>query len=332
MNTIMVQNLEKTYSYYKKDQGLRSSLKNLLHRETLYKNAVKKISFAIEEGEIVGFLGPNGAGKTTTLKMLSGILYPTGGKALVSGYIPWERKNEFKRKIAIVLGQKGQLWWDLPAIDSLYLNKCIYGIDDKAYHSIVGELTELLDVKEQLKVQARRLSLGERMKLELIAALIHNPKVLFLDEPTIGLDLISQQKIREFIRSYNQKFKTTILLTSHYMSDIVALCQRTIVINNGDLVYDGILKDVNRMFRDQKVVKVQLNTPEHKEKFEPYGEVRSVDDYSVTISVRREHVSKVSNDIFNRFDVLDLNIEDIPIEEGIALLYRSGGDQREAIE
>lgn len=330
MKAIRVYDLEKTYSYYKKEQGLKSSVKNLFHRETLYKNAVKKISFEIDEGEIVGFLGPNGAGKTTTLKMLSGILYPTAGEVTVRGYTPWERKNDFKREIAIVLGQKGQLWWDLPAADSLYLNKCIYGIEDQAYQFIVSELTELLDVKEQLNVQARRLSLGERMKLELIASLIHNPKVLFLDEPTIGLDLISQKKIREFIKCYNQKYKTTIILTSHYMHDIIELCQRTIVINDGELVYDGTLKDVNRTFSNLKILKVQLSSPVDGETFRRYGTVKAIDECLVTLEVKKDDVNEVSKHIFGHFDVRDFNIEDIPIEEGIVLLYK-GGHQGEGV-
>ncbi len=239
---IKVDNLYKIYTYKKKDLGLRGSLKNFVHNKHQEKIAVNKISFQIDDGEIVGFLGPNGAGKTTTLKMLSGIMFPTDGYAEVSGYVPWEGKNEFKRNISIVLGQKNQLWWDLPANESLYLNKCIYNISDNDYHKTLDELSELLDVKELLDVQVRNLSLGERMKMELLAALIHKPKVIFLDEPTIGLDMIAQKNIRDFLKYYNMQEKITIMLTSHYLEDIEALCQRTIVINNGSLVYDG--KDI----------------------------------------------------------------------------------------
>jgi ABC-2 type transport system ATP-binding protein len=226
---IKVDNLCKIYSYKKKREKI----------------AVDKISFQIDDGEIVGFLGPNGAGKTTTLKMLSGIMFPTDGQAEVSGYVPWEGNNEFKRNISIVLGQKNQLWWDLPANESLYLNKCIYDISDKDYNKTLDELSELLEVKELLDVQVRNLSLGERMKMELLAALLHKPKVIFLDEPTIGLDLIAQKKIRDFLKYYNMQEKITIMLTSHYLEDIKALCQRTIVINNGSLVYDGKIESMS---------------------------------------------------------------------------------------
>ncbi len=213
---IDVQHLSKSFDYYHKELGLRSSFKNLFRRQKLTKEAVREISFQIQEGEMVGFLGPNGAGKTTTLKMLSGILHPTGGQASVLGFIPWERRKAFKMQFAIVMGQKAQLWWDLPANESLYLNKCIYEVDDKTYQATLAEMTELLDVKDLLNVQVRRLSLGERMKMELIAALIHKPRLIFLDEPTIGLDILSQRKIREFFKYYNQEKKATVTLTAVY--------------------------------------------------------------------------------------------------------------------
>jgi ABC-2 type transport system ATP-binding protein len=222
---------------------------------------VRQISFQIEEGEMVGFLGPNGAGKTTTLKMLSGILHPTGGTASVLGFTPWERKKAFKMQFAIVMGQKNQLWWDLPANESLYLNKCIYEVDDRTYQATLNELTELLDVKDLLSVQVRRLSLGERMKMELIAALIHKPKLIFLDEPTIGLDILSQKKMREFFKYYNREKKATIILTSHYIADIEDLCKRSIIINQGRIVYDGDLQGVNEVFAQSKVIKLQLSVP-----------------------------------------------------------------------
>ena len=221
---ISVNNLRKEFSYYKKGAGLQGSLNNLFHRQMLTKEAVKDVSFSVEKGEMMALLGPNGAGKTTTLKLLSGILYPTSGEVLVNGFVPWERKNEFKRSFAIVMGQKNQLWWDLPASDSLYLNKCIYDVDDREYKKTVDELSELLGVRELMNIQVRRLSLGERMKMEILAALIHRPGILFLDEPTIGLDIVSQQKIRNFLHYYNEQTKTTIILTSHYMRDIEALC------------------------------------------------------------------------------------------------------------
>ena len=219
---ISVNNLRKEFSYYKKGAGLQGSLNNLFHRQMLTKEAVKDVSFSVEKGEMMALLGPNGAGKTTTLKLLSGILYPTSGEVLVNGFVPWERKNEFKRSFAIVMGQKNQLWWDLPASDSLYLNKCIYDVDDREYKKTVDELSELLGVRELMNIQVRRLSLGERMKMEILAALIHRPGILFLDEPTIGLDIVSQQKIRDFLHYYNEQTKTTIILTSHFSSCLLS--------------------------------------------------------------------------------------------------------------
>ena len=236
MAVIRVEHLKKEFEYYKKGTGLQGSLHNLFHREMLKKEAVKDISFSVERGEMIGLLGPNGAGKTTTLKMLSGILFPTAGEVEIDGYIPWERKNAFKRRFSIVMGQKNQLWWDLPASDSFYLNKCIFDVPDGEYRRTVEELSELLDVKDLMNVQVRRLSLGERMKMEILAALIHRPDILFLDEPTIGLDILSQQKIRDFLKTYNEQTKTTVILTSHYMRDIEELCRRAVIINQGQLV------------------------------------------------------------------------------------------------
>src|SRR3954469_21970833 len=223
MAAIEARDLTKTYRTYRKERGLWGSVKGLIKREYVETRAADGVSFSIEDGEFVGFLGPNGAGKTTVLKMLSGLLNPTSGSARVLGFTPWERRDEMKRQFSLLMGQKNALWWDLPARESLELNRAIYGIEKTRYTRIVDELTELLDCKDKLDVMVRELSLGERMKMELIAALLHSPKVLFLDEPTIGLDVISQKKVREFIREYNSKYKITIILTSHYMADIEEL-------------------------------------------------------------------------------------------------------------
>jgi ABC-2 type transport system ATP-binding protein len=275
---------------------------------------------------MVGFLGPNGAGKTTTLKMLSGILHPTGGKASVLGFTPWERKKAFKMQFAIVMGQKNQLWWDLPANESLYLNKCIYEVDDRTYQATLNELTELLDVKELLSVQVRRLSLGERMKMELIAALIHKPKLIFLDEPTIGLDILSQKKIREFFKYYNREKKATIILTSHYIADIEDLCKRSIIINQGRIVYDGDLQGVNEVFAQSKVIKLQLSVPVSRKVLASFGQVREQsDELTVTLEVPRPELKERSKAILDGLPVVDFNIEDIPVEEGIALLFQKQG-------
>ncbi len=319
---IQVEKLSKSFDYYKKELGLKNSLKNLFHREKLTKDAVKQISFEIAEGEMVGFLGPNGAGKTTTLKMLSGILHPTAGQAKVLGYVPWERRKAFKMQFAIVMGQKAQLWWDLPANESLYLNKCIYEVDDRDYAATLAELTELLDVKDLLNVQVRRLSLGERMKMELIAALIHKPRLIFLDEPTIGLDILSQMKIREFFRYYNQEKKATIILTSHYMEDVEGLCKRAIIINEGDIVFDGDLHRVNAVFAQTKVIKLQLSSPVSLADLGAFGRVKEHAEFTATLEVPRAEVKERSKAILDRLPVSDFNIEDIPVEEGIALLYQ----------
>ncbi len=319
---IQVKHLAKSFDYYKKELGLKNSLKNLFFREKLSKAAVDDISFEIDAGEMVGFLGPNGAGKTTTLKMLSGILHPTSGQASVLGYTPWERKKAFKMQFAIVMGQKSQLWWDLPANESLFLNKCIYEIDDRTYRSNLAELTELLDVKELLSVQVRRLSLGERMKMELIAALIHKPRLIYLDEPTIGLDIISQKKFRRFFKYYNQEKQATIILTSHYMEDVEDLCKRAIIINQGRIVFDGDLQRVNDVFAQSKIIKLQLSAPVSRDMLAALGEVKEHSDFAATLEVPRLELKERSKIILDRLPVVDFNIEDIPVEEGIALLYQ----------
>jgi ABC-2 type transport system ATP-binding protein len=319
---VTVNHLSKSFDYYTKELGVKNSLKNLFYRKKLTKDAVNQISFNVEEGEMVGFLGPNGAGKTTTLKMLSGILHPTGGEARVLGYTPWERKKAFKMQFAIVMGQKSQLWWDLPANESLYLNKCIYEVEDKTYQETLGELTELLDVKELLNVQVRRLSLGERMKMELIAALLHKPKLVFLDEPTIGLDIISQKKIREFFKYYNQERKTTVMLTSHYMGDVEDLCKRVIIINQGKIVFDGDLARVNDVFAQTKVIRLQLSIAVDRQTLATFGVVKEVSELAATLEVPRQEVKERSKAILDQLPVVDFNIEDIPVEEGIALLYQ----------
>ena len=242
MPIIEVKNLTKTFKIYKKEPGIGGALKALFSRKYEQKTAVSDVSFSIEEGELIGFIGPNGAGKTTTLKMLSGLLYPSGGSISVLGHKPFDRKKDFLKQISLVMGQKNQLWWDLPSMDTFLLNKEIYEISDKDFKDRVEELSTLLDVKDILHVQVRKLSLGQRMKCELLAALLHHPKIFFLDEPTIGLDVVAQHKLRDFIKEYNLKYKATILLTSHYMRDVRQLCKRVIVINYGKIIYDGDLE------------------------------------------------------------------------------------------
>lgn len=322
MNAISVKNLNKVFTYYEKKEGFQHSLKNLLVRKQKTKEAVKNISFDIDSGDIIGFLGPNGAGKTTTLKMLSGILYPTSGEVHVLGYCPWKRQKEFKMKYSMVLGQKSQLWPDLPASETFRLNQYIYEVDERKCKMLLDELTEYLDVKHLLNVQVRRLSLGERMKLELIASLIHSPQLIFLDEPSIGLDLVSQKKIRSFIRYWNEQYKTTVMITSHYMKDIEDLCERVIVINGGEKLYDGSLSDVNYMFKDIKIVNLELSSEIDDMKLGKFGVIIKKDGLNCTMEVNRENLHEFIGYVTQKLNIKDISISDIPVEKGIELLYR----------
>ncbi|WP_238651834.1 ABC transporter ATP-binding protein [Paenibacillus piscarius] len=318
MNIIKVENLTKTYRNYKKEKGMLGTLKNLFHREFFDTTSVNMVNFDIAEGEVIGFLGPNGAGKTTTLKMLSGILHPTLGTVSVMGYCPWERNNEFRRQISIVMGQKNQLWWDLPSNESFELNKAIYQIDNKSFTKILNDLVEILGVGDLLKVPVRTLSLGERMKMELIGSLLHDPKVIFLDEPTIGLDLVSQKKIQEFILEYNRMKKVTIVLTSHYMNDIDNLCKRLIVINKGSIIYDGSLEHTKRMFSKSKVFKITFAETVDVNAIEQLGEIISIKSpYEIELKVDNDHVVSTSNIMHQYYKILDISINDTPIEDVI---------------
>jgi ABC-2 type transport system ATP-binding protein len=277
---------------------------------------------------LVGFLGPNGAGKTTTLKMMAGLLEPTGGQVRVLGYQPFKRERAFQRRFALVLGQKNQLWWDLPAGESFLLNKEIYGISDAQYRQTLGELSELLELGALLDVQVRKLSLGERMKCELASALLHRPEVLFLDEPTIGLDVVMQQKIREFIAAYRERQQATIILTSHYMDDVKALCERVVVIDQGRLVYDGQLSELARRYGDAKLLTLDLAAPVAREAFAEYGEIVSWEPLKAVLRVPRQHVSASAARLLATFDVLDLAIQEPEVEDVIRSLF--SGNLQEA--
>ncbi len=325
MAIIEVTGLTKNFTYYEKAEGLGGSARNLVARKRKVKEAVKDVSFSIEAGRTVGFLGPNGAGKTTTLKMLSGIMHPSSGEARVMGFRPWQRKKDFRMRISIVMGQRSQLWPDLPALESFDLNRAIYEIDAAAYKKTLDELVSLFGVAEQLPVQVRRLSLGERMKMEIIAALLHRPEVLFLDEPTIGLDIISQRSIRDVIKGLNGRFGTTVMLTSHYLSDIEDLCERIILINRGSVVYDGALSGVNEALADKKNVRLVLSEAVPEERLRAYPGFKGIEGEYADFQVDRAEVRAFSRRVLDELPVADLNIGETPLEEGIARLYRGEG-------
>ena len=329
--TIEARGLTKVYRTYKKRPGLSGALRDLVSRRHEQSAAAQDVTFSVRTGELVGFLGPNGAGKTTTLKMLSGLLHPTSGEARVLGYVPWARDNAFKRQFSLVMGQKNQLWWDLPAAESLELNRVIYGLDAAEARRTIDELTEWLDVRRKLDVLVRELSLGERMKMELVAALLHRPRVLFLDEPTIGLDVVSQQKVREFLRDYPARENLTVLLTSHYMQDIEALCERVILIDRGRIQYDGPLQGIVDKFSGRKRITLTFGAGE------PVaagagpvlgGDVvcEAVPDHpnQLRAEVPRERVTEACRELLARPGIVDISIEDPPIEDVMRQFFAAG--------
>ena len=303
---IKVTGLRKSFTSHRKEPGLGGSLKALVKRETVVKDALKSVNLTIAQGEIVGLIGANGAGKTTLVKILAGIVHPTSGDVSVLGFRPWERNNEYRKQMCLIMGQKNQVWWDLPALDSFLLLKEIYQIDEARYKENLAFLAETLMVQDHLRTQVRKLSLGERMKIELMAALLHDPKVIFLDEPTIGLDISAQKAVREFLRTYQREKKPITILTSHYMEDIKELCPRIVIIKEGEFVYDGSLQNVQRMLGDEKVLSV---TTEEK---------------SFKVSVPRSELARKTQEILSEENVLDLNIQDPSVEDIIESIMRFG--------
>ncbi len=329
---IEARGLTRSFRTYRKKPGLLGAVRGLFHREYEQTVAVNQVSFSIQEGEFVGFLGANGAGKTTTLKILAGLLHPTAGTASVLGFTPWERPIEYRQQFALLLGQKNQLWWDLPARESLELNARIYGISRPETARRIAELTGLLRVEEKLDVMVRELSLGERMKFELIAALLHRPRVLLLDEPTIGLDVVSQRTVREFLRAYNREHRTTVLLTSHYMSDIEALCRRVIIIDQGEVFFDGSLAEVLDQFTRSKLVTVELDERVARPDLATMdlaelGKVVERTPSVLRIKVSRDRLVPVCKTLLQRLPVVDLGVEEMPTEEVIHQIF-SGTDGR----
>jgi ABC-2 type transport system ATP-binding protein len=316
---IHVHNLRKTFAVPEREGGFKAAVKSLVRRKTREVKAVDTISFAIAPGEVVGFLGPNGAGKTTTLKMLSGLLFPTSGELSVLGHLPERRAKEFLRQITLVMGQRNQLVWDIPAIDSFDLQRAIYRIPTEQYIQTRDEMIDLLDIRELVKKPVRNLSLGERMKMEITAALLHRPKVLFLDEPTIGLDITAQRKIRAFVAEYNRRYGATVILTSHYMADVEALCRRVIVIHHGRLLYDGGLSGLVERFSSHKTIGVTLEDPTID--LSGYGEIISTEDHRVLLRVPKADTSRVTARLLTDVAVSDLTVEDSPIDDVIEQVF-----------
>ena len=311
---IRVRNLVKHYQVADREGGLRASLRSVVRRRHRIVRAVDDITFDMQPGEIVGFLGPNGAGKTTALKLLSGLLHPTAGEATVLGFTPWERRREFLSAITLIMGQRQQLYWDLPAMDTFLVNKAVFGLRDAAYQESLDLLVDLLDLDSLLTKPVRQLSLGERMKAELAAGLLHRPRVLFLDEPTIGLDVTMQQRIRDFVMRYNATTGATILLTSHYMADVKALAERVVVIDRGKLLYDGLLTGLIDRYAPHKTITLHLERPIDRADVAAYGEVVAADDVQVQIRTDKAKAAAVTARMLAELPVTDLSVEDPPLE------------------
>lgn len=321
---IEVKNLTRTFDYYRKEPGLLGGLKNIFYRKKLFADAVKDVNFSIAEGELVGFIGPNGAGKTTTLKMLSGILHPTSGTARVLGFVPWQRETLFQQQISLVMGNKQQLWWDLPAQDTFLVNQQIYQIPEAKFKKTMTELTQMLQIADIMDIQVRKLSLGQRMKAELALALLHEPKVLFLDEPTIGLDVISQKNIREFLLRFNRENKTTIILTSHYMDDIKELAERVITIDHGRIIYDGNLENLIKQYVDEKILKISFAEKIKRDALLGFGKLSFFEDNYAELIVTRGDAIKITAALIQKFPVDDLLVEEVEIEEAVRRIFEKG--------
>lgn len=324
MSIIDATALSKTFRVPLKEPGLGGTLRHFFHRTYRTIDAVSDVTFSIAPGEVVGFLGPNGAGKTTTLKMLSGLIHPSAGRLRVGGAVPFERKKAFLKSISLVMGQKEQLMWDLPALDALRINAAVYEIPETEFKRRMGELAEMLAITDKLTQPIRKLSLGERMKAELLAALLHRPQLLFLDEPTLGLDITAQSAIRDFLRQYNKQYGATILLTSHYMADITALCERVLLIHQGRLIYDGALHTLSEKFAPHREVRLELERPATADELGYYGKVESVDGRDARLLIERTHLTARVAQLLADLPVLDLRISEPPIEDVVSCIFETG--------
>jgi ABC-2 type transport system ATP-binding protein len=323
MPEIITTNLTKVYYTFQKEEGLKGSIKSLFKKKKAAKTAVDNFDLTIDEGEFIGLIGPNGAGKTTLIKMLTGIIHPSSGSLSVHGYTPYELKDSFKKNYAVVMGQKSQLWWDLPACDTFLLNKEIYGIPEDEYRKNLSFFTELLNIKDLMNIQVRNLSLGERMKMELVSSLLHNPRILFLDEPTIGLDAVAQKQIRQFLKDINETHKVSIILTSHYMEDIRHLCKRTVVINHGKKIYDGSLDSLIDSYQFHRTISVSFETATDF-KMDCNAQWLEKNPYKVVFKVNKSEAKSVLQTIMTNYDVNDINIEEEDIGSVVERIYTLG--------
>ena len=327
MHIISAKDLTKTFQVSSKRPGIKGTLSHFVNRKTSSFYAIENLDLEIDSGEVVGFIGPNGAGKTTTLKILCGLIHPTTGSVRVMGHVPYRRNHNFLNEITLVMGQKQQLLWDLPPIDSLKVNAAVYGIDDSVANKRISELSEMLQLKDELFRPVRKLSLGQRMKAELLASLIHRPRILFLDEPTLGLDINSQIRVREFLSQYNQTYNATILLTSHYMGDITSLCQRVVIIDHGKIFYDGSLSKLSQELTPYKFLRIEVDSPIHQDKLELYGELVNSSETSYTLRIKRNSLPKTLYKLLDEFNIKDLEVREPPIEDVVADLFKIKGSK-----
>ncbi|MBJ48877.1 MAG: hypothetical protein CMG59_06940 [Candidatus Marinimicrobia bacterium] len=320
---IQVKNLKKSFKIFKRNPGLKGAVKSFFNRQYEELCAVKNCSFDVDKGEIIGILGENGAGKTTLIKMMVGLLHPTSGSLLINNYNPWERKNQFLKNISIVMGQKNQLWWDIPASESFLLNKSIYNISDRDYNTRMNELVDLLGVREKLNIQVRRLSLGERMKMEIIAALLHNPSIVFLDEPTLGLDVISQSKIRDFIRKYNRENKTTFIITSHYIKDIQELCERVYVIHKGKELYDGNFNELIKKINPKSKLSFEFNEEPNQDFIKELKNTYNISliNNQLFIELEDDKIKNLLTQLLRHSSSRKFSIEELPVEEAMKAFF-----------
>ena len=322
---IQISNLTKSFKMFKRSAGLRGALKSFVNRKYSNFFALKNISIEINKGEIVGILGENGAGKTTLIKLMVGLLHPTDGNIIINGYNPWERNHKYLSNVSIVMGQKNQLWWDIPASESFLLNKHIYQIDDSTYNETLNELVDLLDVRDKLNVQVRRLSLGERMKMEIIAALLHRPSLVLLDEPTLGLDVISQSKIRDFVRYYNDKYNATFIITSHYTKDIQEMCERVLVLHNGEQIYDGQFNELIKAVNPDRRLLFEFSDIPDREYLNTLIDqfIFDIKDNILTAQLPEDQLKNLLSILLKNFSPQSMSFENLPVEETMKSFFQN---------